>query len=61
MVIKNRSKICLIISDAIILIALLLTLIGHGIHLGIDFSGGLSMQYDMKTTVASAASPCSMT
>ena len=54
MVIKNRSRICLIISGAIILIALLLTLFGHGINLGIDFEGGLSMQYDMKTAVNSA-------
>ena len=49
MTIKNRSKICLIISGAIILIALLLTLFGRGINLGIDFEGGLSMQYDLKT------------
>ncbi len=54
MVIKNRSKICLIVSGAIIVIALLLTLFGHGINLGIDFEGGLSMQYDMKTAVNSA-------
>ena len=53
MVVKNRSKICLIISGAIILIALILTLTGNGINLGIDFEGGLSMQYDMKTAVAS--------
>ena len=44
MVIKNRSRICLIISGAIILIALILTLTGNGINLGIDFEGGLSMQ-----------------
>ena len=54
MTIKNRSKICLIISGAIIAIALILTLTGNGINLGIDFEGGLSMQYDMKTAVASA-------
>ena len=54
MVIKNRSKICLIVSGAIIVIALLLTVFGHGINLGIDFEGGLSMQYDMKTAVNSA-------
>ena len=54
MVIKNRSKICLIISGAIILFAALLTIFGHGINLGIDFSGGLAMQYDMKTSVESA-------
>ena len=37
MTIKNRSKICLIISGAIIAIALILTLTGNGINLGIDF------------------------
>ena len=54
MVIKNRSKICLTISAIIIIAALILTLCGRGINLGIDFAGGLSMQYDMKTAVTSA-------
>ena len=54
MVIKNRSRICLIISAAIILIALVLTLCGRGINLGIDFEGGLSMQYDLKTAAEKA-------
>ena len=54
MKIKNHSKTCLIISGAIILVAVLLTVFGHGINLGIDFEGGLSMQYDMKAAVASA-------
>ena len=54
MEIKNRSRICLIISGAIILVAVLLTVFGHGINLGIDFEGGLSMQYDMKTAVTAA-------
>ena len=54
MVIKNRSKICLIISAAIILVALVLTIFGHGINLGIDFEGGLAMQYDMKASVTAA-------
>ena len=54
MKIKNRSKICLIVSGAIILVAVLLTVFGHGINLGIDFEGGLSMQYDMNTPVTSA-------
>ena len=49
MVIKNRSRICLIISASIIMVAVLLTIFGHGINLGIDFEGGLSMQYDLKT------------
>ena len=54
MTIKNRSKICLIISAIIIIAALVLTLCGRGINMGIDFDGGLSMQYDMKTAVKSA-------
>ena len=54
MVIKNRSRICLLISAAIIIVALLLTIFGHGINLGIDFAGGLSMQYDVKTPVNKA-------
>ena len=47
MTIKNRSRICLIISAAIIAIALLLTIFGYGINEGIDFAGGLSMQYKL--------------
>ena len=43
MEIKNRSRICLIVSGAIILVAVLLTIFGHGINMGIDFEGGLSM------------------
>ena len=54
MTIKNRSKICLIISAVIILVALGLHLAGQGINLGIDFAGGLSMQYDMKKAVTAA-------
>ena len=54
MVIKNRSKICLIISAVIFLVALVLTLTGNGINMGIDFEGGLSMQYDLKATADKA-------
>ena len=49
MAVKNRSKVCLIISAAIMVIALIMTITGNGINLGIDFEGGLSMQYDLKT------------
>ena len=52
MVIKNRSKVCLIVSAAIVCLALILTVFGHGINLGIDFEGGLSMQYDLKHEIA---------
>ena len=49
MAVKNHSKVCLIISAAIMVIALIMTITGNGINLGIDFEGGLSMQYDLKT------------
>ena len=47
MKIQNRSHICMIISAAIMVIALVLTLTGHGINYGIDFAGGLNIQYNM--------------
>ena len=48
MTVKNHSKICLIISAAIMVIALIMTLTGNGINMGIDFEGGLSMEYNLK-------------
>jgi len=50
MVIKNRSKICLIISATIMLTALVMTIFGYGINFGIDFAGGLSIEYNMNST-----------
>ena len=47
MMIKNRSKICLMVSAAIMVLALVLSACGLGINMGIDFSGGLAMQYNM--------------
>lgn len=47
MKVKNRSKICLMVSAAIMVVALILTVCGLGVNYGIDFSGGLSMQYAM--------------
>ena len=47
MTIKNHSKICLMVSAAIMVIAIVLSMLGMGINLGIDFSGGLAMQYNM--------------
>lgn len=47
MTIKNHSKICLMVSAAIMIVALVMSLFGAGINLGIDFAGGLSMQYSM--------------
>lgn len=51
MTIKNYSKQCLMISAGIMLLALLLSLFGMGINVGIDFSGGMSMQYTMGEAV----------
>jgi preprotein translocase subunit SecF len=40
-------KPCLIFSLAIMLIALVMTLTGHGLNLGVDFTGGTLMTYNM--------------
>ncbi len=51
MTVKNYSKQCLMISAGIMVLALLLSLFGLGINVGIDFSGGMSMQYTMSEAV----------
>lgn len=51
MTIKNYSEQCLMISAGIMVLALLLSLFGMGINVGIDFSGGMSMQYTMGEAV----------
>lgn len=51
MTIKNYSKQCLMVSAGIMVLALLLSLFGMGINVGIDFSGGMSMQYTMGEAV----------
>lgn len=51
MTIKNYSRQCLMISAGIMVLALLLSLFGMGINVGIDFSGGMSMQYTMGEAV----------
>lgn len=51
MTIKNHSKICAMVSCAIFVLALVLSFLGMGVNLGIDFAGGLSMQYDMGEAV----------
>ncbi len=44
---KRFFKPALLISVAIILLAVVLTLCGRGMNLGLDFAGGLSMPYDL--------------
>ena len=52
MTVKNRSRICIIVSCCIFVLALLLSLFGMGINQGIDFAGGMAMQYSMGKEVA---------
>ena len=47
MKIQNRSRICMCVSAAIMVLALVLSLCGLGINYGIDFAGGLNIQYNM--------------
>ncbi len=49
MIIKNRLKLCAIISSVIMLTALVMTIFGYGINFGIDFAGGLSIEYNMNS------------
>ena len=44
---KNHLKPCACISLAIMVIALVMTLTGNGMNLGIDFTGGTIMTYNM--------------
>lgn len=48
MKVKNRSRICLMISGGIMLVALVMSLFGAGINFGIDFAGGLNISYNMN-------------
>lgn len=50
MKVKNRSKICLIISASIMLIALAMSIFGYGINYGIDFAGGSAITYNMNAS-----------
>ena len=54
MAMKNHSRICLIISASIMILALILSICGSGINMGIDFEGGLSMQYDLHASADKA-------
>ena len=54
MTVRNHSKICLIISASIMILALILSICGSGINMGIDFEGGLSMQYDLHASADKA-------
>ncbi|MBQ2990972.1 MAG: protein translocase subunit SecF [Clostridia bacterium] len=60
---KNRLKPCLAVSVAIMAIALVMTMMGMGMNLGIDFTGGTLMTYNMgaefsSDDVAAALAEC---
>ena len=44
---KNRLKLCAAISVVIMAVALVMSLMGQGMNLGIDFTGGTIMTYNM--------------
>lgn len=50
--INRFFKPSMLLSAAIILLAVVLTLCGRGVNLGLDFSGGLSMPYDLGESAA---------
>ena len=52
--VKNRSRICLIISASIMLVALVMTICGFGINFGLDFTGGLNVTYNMNSAFEQA-------
>lgn len=63
---KNHLKPCVCISLAIMLIALVMTLMGYGMNLGIDFTGGTLMTYNMGSEfetadVSAALASCGVT
>ena len=47
----NPCKLALIVSGGCLLIALVMSLCGYGMNLGLDFTGGLSMPYDLGQSV----------
>lgn len=51
MKIQNRSRVCLCVSAAIMVVAILMSLFGYGINFGIDFAGGLNLQYNLGAPV----------
>jgi preprotein translocase subunit SecF len=48
--IKNRSKLFIMISLGVMLVALVMTIFGYGVNYGIDFAGGLNIEYNMNGT-----------
>ncbi len=48
--VKNHAKVFISISLTVMLVALVMSLLGYGVNFGIDFSGGLNIEYNMNST-----------
>ena len=44
----NKAKVCILISSAVIVIAIIVGFIVGGLNLGIDFTGGSILTVDLK-------------
>jgi len=63
---KNHLKPCAAVSVAIMLVALVMTMMGMGMNLGIDFTGGTLMTYNMgqafnNADITAALEACGIT
>ncbi|MCE5342328.1 MAG: protein translocase subunit SecF [Eubacteriales bacterium] len=47
---KNHARVFISISLMVMLVALVMSLCGYGINYGIDFAGGLNIEYNMNST-----------
>ena len=54
MTIKNNARICLMVSCAVMVIALLMSLFGLGFRFGVDFAGGMQLSYPMNESFEQA-------
>ena len=54
MKLQKRALICVCVSLGIMLIAVIMSLCGYGINYGIDFAGGLSLQFNLNQTFEQA-------
>lgn len=54
MKIQKRARICICVSLAIMLVAVVMSLCGYGINFGIDFAGGLNLQYNLNASFEQA-------
>jgi len=51
---QDRARLCLILSGGLVALALLMSLIGFGLNIGIDFTGGILLKYQIGEDFESA-------